>query len=359
MGARFDLFDLLDMQLFAHVVEARSLTRGAERAGLSPAAASARIRQMEDAVGTKLLHRTAQGVSPTPAGDTLLFHATRVMQQLAHLRVDLLGHVEGDHGHVRMLANTTSITEHLPDALARFLSAHPGVGIDLREGLSSDIVRAVADGSTDLGIVAGTMHTDGLHTRAFGHNQLVLCVPAAHPLGERAGVTFSDTLAERYVSLHAGSALREFLARIADQMGRPLRLRIQVGSFEAICRMVEAGVGVGIVPETSARRHARAMDIRIVPLTDPWARRDLQLVARDAQALPAVARRLLEYLEAFARDKEAATPAGRAPAVRAGHGAAEAGAAAAALSAAIAQAPSRVGAAAAAVAPTPRRRAAR
>lgn len=304
MPVRFDLFDLLDLQLYAQILEAGSLTRGAERVGLSPAAASARIRQMEEAVGAKLLHRTAQGVTPTPAGATLMRHAVRVLQQLAHLRVDLLDHVEGAQGHVRVLANTTSITEHLPDALARFLSDHPGVGIDLREGLSQDIVRAVADGATDLGIVAGSMHTDGLQTRPFGHNQLVLCVAASHPFAARAGMAFSETLDERYVSLHAGSALQGFLERIAEQAGRPLRLRIQVGSFEAICRMVEAAVGIGVVPRSSALRHARSMAIRIVPLTDAWARRDLQLVVRDVQALPAVARNLLDFLEKFASQRE-------------------------------------------------------
>lgn len=303
MAGRFDLFDL---QLFTHVAEARSLTRGADRACISPAAASARIKQMEESIGTRLLYRTAQGVTTTPAGDTLLHHARRVAQQLSHLQVDLLEHVRGAHGHVRMLANTSSITESLPDALAQFLAAHPGVAIDLKEQLSADIVRAVADGSTDVGIVAGSVRVEGLQSRPFGHDQLVLCVPAGHAFARRRGVAFADTLDEHFVGLSEGSAIHGFLARIAEQIGRTMKLRIHVGSFEAICRLVEAKVGIGIVTESSGRRHARTMAVRLVPLTDPWARRDLHVVVRDVDTLPAVARDLVDHLERFAQAREKA-----------------------------------------------------
>ena len=103
-------FDLFDLKLFVYVADAHSLTRGAEKACISLAAASTRIKQMEEAVGGKLLHRSAQGVSLTAAGQAVLYHAKRVMQQMEHLRIDMQDFGKGIKGHVRVFANTTSIT---------------------------------------------------------------------------------------------------------------------------------------------------------------------------------------------------------------------------------------------------------
>jgi DNA-binding transcriptional LysR family regulator len=289
-------FDLFDLKLFAFVAEARSLTRGADRACISLAAASTRIKQMEEAIGGKLLHRTAQGVNLTAAGEALLYHAKRVMQQMEHLRIDMQDFGKGIKGHVRVFANTTSITEYLPEKLAGFLTRHPAVQVDLREYLSEEIVRSVADGGADIGILAGDAHTGDFDARPFGRNQLVLVVPAAHRFADASAMAFVDTLEEQHVGLHHGSAIHRFLLRKAELAGRGYAPRIQVGSFEAICLMIEAGVGVGVLPASSARRLSRALRIRIVPLTDAWAERELKIIARSREQLPASARELFDYL---------------------------------------------------------------
>jgi DNA-binding transcriptional LysR family regulator len=287
-------FDLFDLKLFAFVAEARSLTRGADRACISLAAASTRIKQMEEAIGGKLLHRTAQGVSLTAAGEALLYHAKRVMQQMEHLRIDMQDFGKGIKGHVRVFANTTSITEYLPEKLAGFLTRHPAVQVDLREYLSEEIVRSVADGGADIGILAGDAHTGDFDARPFGRNQLVLVVPAAHRFAGASAMAFVDTLEEQHVGLHHGSAIHRFLLRKAELAGRGYAPRIQVGSFEAICLMIEAGVGVGVLPASSARRLSRALRITTVPLADTWAERELKIIARSREQLPA--RELFDYL---------------------------------------------------------------
>jgi DNA-binding transcriptional LysR family regulator len=289
-------FDLFDLKLFAFVAEARSLTRGADKACISLAAASTRIKQMEEAIGGKLLHRTAQGVSLTAAGEALLYHAKRVMQQMEHLRIDMQDFGKGIKGHVRVFANTTSITEYLPEKLAGFLTQHPAVGVDLRELLSEEIVRSVADGGADIGILAGDVHTGDFDARPFGRNQLVLVVPTAHRFADASAMAFVDTLEEQHVGLHHGSAIHRFLLRKAELAGRGYAPRIQVGSFEAICLMIEAGVGVGVLPASSARRLSRALRITTVPLADTWAERELKIIARSREQLPASARELFDYL---------------------------------------------------------------
>jgi DNA-binding transcriptional LysR family regulator len=295
-------FDLTDLRLLVHVAEANSLTRGAERSHLSLPAASTRIKNLEESVGAKLLYRTSQGVTLTPPGQAFVHHARLVLGQIEHLRGDMQEYARGIKGHLRVFANTTALGEFLPPVLRAYLLSHPDVNIDLRERLSHDIVRAVSEGQTDIGIVAGTVRTENLQTIAYRKDRLALVVPAGHALASDACVDFEQTLALDHVGLHEASAIHAFLRQVCDTLHRQLRLRIQVSNFEAACRMIEATVGVGILPESAARRHAQSMAIRIVPLNDDWALREMQICVRQLDALPAFARDLVDLLVEDARN---------------------------------------------------------
>jgi DNA-binding transcriptional LysR family regulator len=291
-------FDLADLGLFRDVVEAGSITHGAKRAHLALAAASTRIRNMEQAIGAALLLRGRQGVTPTQAGRTLLQHARTMLVQAERLREDLGAYAGGLAGQIRVLSNTNALTEFLPEALSSFLSAHPHVSVDLEERLSDEIVGLIAEGVADLGIVAGTVDAGALETYPFRKDRFVLVVARDHPLAKRARIGFAQVLDRDFVGLDRASALQRFLADKAARIGRPLRLRVQLRSFDAVCRLVECNVGIGIVPETTARRAARAMGIVAVALTDPWAVRDLTICVRGMRELPPFARQLVEHLRA-------------------------------------------------------------
>ena len=289
-------FDLADLSLFRHVVEAGSITHGAGRANLALAAASTRIRNMEEALGAPLLMRRRQGVSPTPAGRTLLTHARAILRQAERLREDLAAYAGGIAGQVKVLSNTNALTEFLPEALSSFLSTHPNVSIDLEERLSDEIVGLIAEGVGDIGIVAGTVDSGGLTTYPFRSDRFVLVVAREHALARRAKIGFAEVLDHDFVGLDRASALQRFLAGKAERVGRPLRLRVQLRSFDAVCRLVERNVGVGIVPATTARLAAKGMAIKAIDLTDPWALRDLTICVRDFAALPPFARELVEHM---------------------------------------------------------------
>jgi DNA-binding transcriptional LysR family regulator len=289
-------FDLSDLGLFRHVVEAGSITGGAERAHLALAAASTRIRNMEEALGAALLVRGRQGVTPTQAGRTLLQHARVILRQAERLREDLGAYGGGLAGQIRVLSNTNALTEFLPEALSSFLTAHPHVSIDLEERLSDEIVALIAEGVADLGIVAATVDASALETYPFRKDHFVLVVARNHPLAARASVAFPDVLDHDFVGLDRASALQRFLAAKAAPIGRPLRLRVQLRSFDAVCRMVECNVGIGIVPQTTARRVMGAMAITAVKLTDAWAERELTICIRSFDELPPYARKLVEHL---------------------------------------------------------------
>jgi DNA-binding transcriptional LysR family regulator len=291
-------FDLADLSLFRDVVEAGSITHGAARAHLALAAASTRIRQMEEAVGAPLLLRGRQGVALTQAGRTLLQHARTILRQAERLREDLGAYAGGLGGQIRVLSNTNALTEFLPEALSSFLTAHPNVSVDLEERLSDEIVGLIAEGVADLGIVAGTVDAGALETYPFRRDRFVLVVARDHPLAKRSKVGFAQVLDQDFVGLDRASALQRFLADKAARIGRPIRLRVQLRSFDAVCRLVECNVGVGIVPETTARRTSRNMAIAAVALTDAWAVRDLTICVRAMQELPPYARQLVEHLRA-------------------------------------------------------------
>jgi DNA-binding transcriptional LysR family regulator len=293
-------FDLVDLRLMVHIAEVNSLTKGAELSHISLPAASTRIKNLEESIGTKLLYRTSQGVTLTPPGQAFVHHARRVQGQIQHLRGDLQEYTSGIKGHLRVFANTTALGEYLPPVLRSYLLSHPDVNIDLRERLSHDIVRAVSEGQTDIGIVAGLVRTESLQTIPYRSDRLVLVVPRNHALADAKAIDFADTLDFDHVALHESSAIHAFLRQVCDQLHRPLRLRIQVGNFEAACRMIEANVGVGILPESAARRHAQNIAIAIVPLNDPWALRAMQICVRSLDALPAFARELVDLLVADA-----------------------------------------------------------
>lgn len=291
-------FDLVDLRLFVNISEENSLTRGAERSHLSLPAASTRIRNLEDSIGVKLLYRTAQGVTLTPPGQALLLHARLVLQQLEQLRGDLQEYVRGVKGHLRIFANTTAITEFLPAVLPAFLAEHPDISIDLRERLSHDIVRAVAEGRTDIGIVAGNVRTEGLETLPYRRDRLVVAAAPSHPLARRESVAFEDTLDYDYVGLPEASAIHTFVTQAAAEANKPMKIRIRVGNFEAMCRMVEANAGIGVLPESAARRYAVSMSVKIIALRDDWAVRNLQICVRSLELLPVFARDLVELLTA-------------------------------------------------------------
>jgi DNA-binding transcriptional LysR family regulator len=289
-------FDLADLRLFIHIAESPSLTQGARKAFLSPAAASARIKALESQLGSRLLYRDSRGVELTPAGQRLLQHARLIMRQVDYLKSEFTEYGTDAAGHIRIFANTTAVTEFLPEVLAGFLAERPGVTVDLQERLSRDIVRGVLDGAADLGIIAGPVQAPGLQVLHFSTDRLVLAVPLGHALAQHKSVSFADTLAYQHIGLHEGSTLLSFLREQVETLGGSLALRIQVSSFEAICRMVEAGVGIGIIPESSALRHSRTMQLATLQLDEAWAVRERSMLVRELDALPGSVRALIDRL---------------------------------------------------------------
>lgn len=294
-------FDLVDLKLMVCVADFNSLTKGAEGCFLSLPAASTRIKNLEASVGAKLLYRTSHGVTLTSPGQAFVQRARSVLAQIEGLRGDMQEYGRGIKGHLRVWANTTSLSEFLPPVFTDYLRRNPDVNIDLRERLSSDIVRAVSEGQVDIGIVAGDVRTEALETIPYRTDRLMLVVPENHPLAGVGRAPFSESLKFDHVVLSESTALHAFLRRICGDGHLLLKQRIQVSNFETACRFIEQGVGVGIVPESAAKRHSQSMALRLISLEDAWAVRQMKIVTKELEMLPGFARELIALLVADAR----------------------------------------------------------
>ncbi|WP_027995278.1 LysR substrate-binding domain-containing protein [Simplicispira psychrophila] len=289
--------DLTSLQLFVAVCELGSIGRAAEREFIAASAISKRLSDLETAVETALLYRHSRGVTLTPAGESLLHHARTVLFGLERMQGELSEYAGGVRGHVRMHANISAIVQFLPEDLGAFARTHRQIKIDLQEHLSPAVLHAVQEGAADLGIcsLSNPVGT-ALQSRPYRHDRLVLVMPQGHALSAQAAINFAEVLDWDIVGLHAHSSISLAMRAAAAAAGRPLRQRIQVTGLDAMCRMIDNGLGVGLLPDRAFALMRGVGNLHAIALNDAWAQRELRLVARDFDALPVTARLLVEHL---------------------------------------------------------------
>jgi DNA-binding transcriptional LysR family regulator len=287
--------DLVSLALFARIAETHSITKAAALSHMALAAASRRIAQLEVRLGAKLLERTARGVDLTPAGAALLTHARRILGEVNQMQAELADFGKGGTGLVRIQANSSALAQFLPQELAAFSAAYPAAKVALLERRSTSIVRALREGETDIGIVMAGIATDGLACFNYHTDRLVAVVPKTHRLRGRS-ISFVKLLDFDIIGLESNTAMSQLLAQRALAEGKLLKLRVQVNGFDVVGKMTQAGLGIGILPDVAARAFVDTLGLRLIPLADEWARRQMLLCVRDYEALPPLARRLTDHL---------------------------------------------------------------
>ncbi|WP_225920053.1 LysR family transcriptional regulator [Pseudomonas vanderleydeniana] len=288
--------DLLSLRLLVLAADSKNLTKAAEQAHLTLSAASKRLAELERVTGCTLFIRLPRGLQITPAGQGLAQHARLMLDNAQRLAHDATDFANGVRGHLRLFANTSAVIQFLPQDLADFLGTHPDIRISLEEALSDMTVQALKDGKADIGIFADNVPTNGLEVRPYRQDQLVVLVPADHPLVRHGSVSLVETLEYDFVALNQGSSLLERIRQAAASAGGLLKVRIQVSSFDGICRMIEAGLGIGILPLGSVRPEVLQRKLRAIHLRDAWASRTLNVGVVEAARLSPEAANLFHYL---------------------------------------------------------------
>jgi DNA-binding transcriptional LysR family regulator len=289
-------FDLVDLQLFVAVADSGSITHGAMRSHLALASASARIKGLETDLGVALVRRRRRGIELTAAGESLRDHARTIMHQVTMMQGDIAAFASGIKASVHLLANTSGLSEHLPKALASFLRDYPEISLDVEERESADIVGAIAGGAADLGFAAEHALPEHFERFSFGEDRLMLVTSRRSEFSGRRQIDFVEVDDRDFVGLTNATALAMHIAKHAARLGVRLHVRARLRDFDAICRMVAAGVGVAVVPEAAARRCAQSMPLTLVAIRDAWANRRLVICARSFKTLPKPAKLLVEHL---------------------------------------------------------------
>ena len=296
-------FDFTDLRLFLHVQQAGSITAGAARSHLTLQAPSERIRGMEEALGVALLPRVSNGVTLTAAGFALARHANTLLQQRDHMQSELQQFGNGLRGHIALLCNASALSLHLPSRLSDYLITHPRISLNVSEKPSHEIVDAINNQRAEVGIVADSVPLQGLETREFCLDPLVVVMAVTSPWATSTVLAFEALLDAEFVGLNQGSALQEHIDHHARQRGKRLNYRVRLNDFPALIGLIQHGIGIGIVPE-KALAHADTQQIRAIALSDAWAQRRLLLCARQFSALPGYLQEFVEHIS----DSQASAP---------------------------------------------------
>ncbi len=293
--------DIDSLALFVKASDMRNLTRAAEACYITVPAASRRLSLLEHQFKAQLFERHSRGLDLTPAGEHLLKHAREVIAAVNQMRSEMSNYSSGKNAVLRVLGNTSAMTQFLPSDIAAFQVAHETIRIVLEESWSDEVVRRVRSGEADLGVVVDGAVAEGLWCRSYRTDQLAAIVHESDDI-TAATIAFADLLGRDLVGLEGGSTLTRLLTSQAAQHMRPMALRVQVRSFEAVCRAVQARLGVGILPMAAARSFAHAMQLRVLPLSDDWALRHMRICMRSQPAAQTPLALLAAHLEAIARE---------------------------------------------------------
>ena len=288
--------DPVSLRLFVAVMEENTIAAAAAREHLAASAVSRRLADLEDALQVSLFTRSNKGTEPTAAAYALLNLARGVLNDLDGIASQMRDYGAGVRGHVRVVANISAITQFLPAQLQSFMALHPQVDVRLQEQISSAIAHSVAENAADVGILNAGHYGERVTLLPYRTDELVLVVPTGHALARRRTVRLVDALPFDFVGAHPGSAINNQLAQAASVTGLPLRLRIQVTSYDAMCLMVNAGLGVGVMPRGSAALYQGQLAVRTITLDEPWAQRQLALCVRSEESLSSVTRLLVDHL---------------------------------------------------------------
>jgi DNA-binding transcriptional LysR family regulator len=288
--------DLVTLHLFVVVCEETSLARAAERSHLAASAISKRLSDLEANLNVRLFDRRPAGMYPTAAGVALLHHARQILRSVDELESEMVDFAEGLRGTVRVQANTTAMTAYLPQDLSRFLALYPHVRIEIEESTSPMTLRAIAESAADIGIYGDVVVPSDLDTAVYRADRLALLVPKGHPLAAGGRAAFATAAGFPFVGTPRGSSIDTALMRAAADLGVVLTIAIRSAGFDAICRLVDAGLGIAVVPESAARLYARSLDLAWLTLAEPWAERRLMLCVRDRHSLTPPAAALFAHL---------------------------------------------------------------
>ncbi|MBY4954555.1 LysR family transcriptional regulator [Pantoea sp. DY-17] len=288
--------DLITLRIFVLAAYTRSLTQTSEHVFMTLSAVSKRINELEKLIGQRLFERRPQGLQLTAAGESILIQAKSVVASVDVLTQQINTYVIGIKENIRIWANTSSIIQFLPKDLFAFQSLHPDVNILLEERLSVEIIKALNHGEIDVGIFSGNIDARGLEKKTYRIDQLVIVAPPSFMPDLGNECQFSQIVDHCFVGLNNGSAILNIIKDAAISQGKSLNIPFHAASFDAALSLIEAGLGVSVLPRSAVIKIAKEKALRIIKLQDNWSFRQLWIAWKNGNALNAGASALIKHL---------------------------------------------------------------
>ena len=271
-------FDLVTIRLALACAQSGSQSQAAREGHLAVAAASRRLREFEEALGSPLFERHARGLTLTAAGRVFVRHGLALMQAMSQLGDEISDLQQGVARHIRLCANTAALNQFLPPLLAAYADHAPHIRLDLEEQVSEGVIAALREGRCDVGIFVEGQPVDDLRAQPFRNDELVVVLPRKHPLARsRKPLAIADALDQDWIGLNAGAASMQQLQQSALSAGKPLKLRMQVRSFDAVCHLVASGLGIALLPKAATQPMLDTMQLVSRPVAEAWGKRRLMV----------------------------------------------------------------------------------
>lgn len=281
---------LRQLRVFRSVAEGRNFSRAGDQVGLSQPAVSRSILELESQLGLKLLDRTTREVVLTEAGQSLAARLDRVLDDLDQTLQDVAGLASARGGKVRVASSPTLSANLMPGCIATCAVQAPGIQFLLLDRIQQDVLDSVRSGEVDFGVVIEPSEAEDLHCEAILDDPFVLVVPPAHRLAQKASVRWTALDGESLVLLDHASGSRRLIDQALERHGAHCEVKQQLGHPTTVFRMVEAGIGISVMPELSLPPEGLPQ-LAVRPLV-PRVQRAIMLIRRRNRALSPLAERV-------------------------------------------------------------------
>jgi len=292
-----DVLDAKALRIFMAVARIGSIRGAAEHMGLAPSVVSRQIADTERDIGLSLFERTARGTILTDAGELVLEHGKRVLEDNG-LLAEQLDQIRGvQQTRIRIRCGEGFMADLVEHGLSSFSKAHSYVRYIVELGSTEDVVDAIANSDADIGIAYNPLTEPRIRALAIARQPLCVIVPAGHPLSERSDLKLADCLAFPCALLGKGNGVTQLVARVAADAGLALAPLLETHSIEVLRRFVAASLGVTFLPRTSVTVEIARGSMQAIDLSDPLlSEASAHLMVRAHRRLPLSVEKLGQHL---------------------------------------------------------------
>jgi LysR family hydrogen peroxide-inducible transcriptional activator len=287
--------ELHQLRYFCAVAEAGSFSRAAEQSHVSQPSLSQQIMKLEDELGARLFDRLGRSVRLTETGQTFLPRARAVLRELEAARGDVVEQKDSIGGSVTIGVIPTVAPYFLPQHLTRFSRKYPQVRLTVVEEITPALLDLLRASKVDLAVLALPIRGHEFETFPLLTERLFAALPRGHKLATRRALSLKDLRSQPFLLLRDGHCFRDTAVAACDRARLHPQIIFESGQFSSLLSMVDAGMGVSIVPEMAVDKKSRC---RFVRIDDPAAARTIGAVVLRGRSLSRAHHAFLSHLRA-------------------------------------------------------------